>query len=338
MSTERFVIIGNGPAANEAATTLRQRAPQSGITVFGKETTRSYKPHLLPDVVAGRLDAEKIFASPEDYYNERDIQLRLGQKVVQVDFNKYQVILEHREVVSFDGLIIATGGKPRIPEPLEVFEDVMMTLKTTEDARLWIDRLARVDSVLMIGGDLTSLSLTRALINIGKKVFFIIDAESFWPLPFNERLHQEIHARLREKGVDVSSSRKIKRLTQLSDCSIQVETDCADFEVGIVGAFFGLVPDVRFLARSGLDIDRGILVDENLQTRFRNVFAAGDCAQVYNPVIRDYWVSIGYDNARTLGRIAALNMLGGMIAAQASPESIFSLNGVQVNTSWWMEF
>lgn len=338
MSAERFVIIGNGPAGNEAAEILREKSPRSRVTIFGKESIRSYKPHLLPDVIAGKVDQENIFMKPDSYFREKDIQLRLGQRVKHVDFNKRQVLLEHREVVSFDGLIIATGGKPRIPEPLEVFEDVMLTLKTAFDAQLWVDRLSKTDSVLIIGGDLTSLSLTRALINLGKKVFFIVNAESFWPLPFNERLSTEIQARLCEKGVEVLNSRTVRRLTQLSDTSVEVETDCEKIRVGVVGAFFGLVPDVKFLVRSGLDIDRGILVDENLQTRFANVYAAGDCAQVYNPVIKDYWVSIGYENARTLGRIAALNMLGEMLSVKSSPESIFSLNGVKANTSWWMEF
>ncbi len=338
MSAERFVIIGNGPAANEAAKVLLDQSPGSRITIFGKEPARYYKPHLLPDLIAGRIGSDKIYAITDTFSTDRAIQVRLGQKVAHVDFNKRHIILEHKEIVSFDGLIIATGGRPRIPETLEAFQDILLTLKTTLDAQLWIEKLARVESALIIGGDLTSLSLTRALISLGKRVSFIINEDSFWPLPFNEKLHTEIHSRLCDKGVNVVSSRKIKRLAQLSEDLIEVETECEKFQVGVVGAFFGLVPDISFLARSGLDLDRGILVDENLRTRFANVYAAGDCAQVYNPLIRDYWVSIGYDNARTLGRIAALNLLGGMITAQTAPESIFSLNGVRVNTSWWMEF
>ena len=110
------------------------------------------------------------------------------------------------------------------------------------------------------------------------------------------------------------------------------ETVCAD----IVGAFFGLVPDVGFLAKSGLSIDRGILVDEYLNTGFKGVYATGDCAQVYHPEINDYWVSIGHDNAVALGKTAALNLIGEHIKAE--PECIFNVNGFCVNSSWWMEF
>lgn len=338
MSAERFVIIGNGPAANEAARVLRENSEDARITIFGKEPSRPYKPHLLPDVIAGKIHIDKIYLRPDSFYVERNIQLRTGQRVAKVDFGKHHVILEHREVVPFDGLIIATGGRPRIPEPIEVFEDAMMTLKTVSDAQLWINKLAKVETVLLIGGDLTSLGLTRALLSLGKTVFFMINEDSFWPLPLNQRLHNEIDSCLCAKGVNVLKSRHVKRLSVLSETSMEVETECEKLLVGAVGAFFGLVPDVKFLVRSGLDIDRGVLVDEKLQTRFANVYAAGDCAQVYNPSIRDYWVSIGYENARTLGRIAALNMLGGMVKMETALESIFSLNGVKVNTSWWMEF
>jgi NADPH-dependent 2,4-dienoyl-CoA reductase/sulfur reductase-like enzyme len=103
-----------------------------------------------------------------------------------------------------------------------------------------------------------------------------------------------------------------------------------------VGAFFGLVPDVRFLAGSGLQIERGILVDEYLFSGFDGVYAAGDCAQVYHPEIRDYWVSIGHDNAVNLGRIAAMNLAGARVKAQAEPESIFCVEGIRANISWWI--
>jgi NADPH-dependent 2,4-dienoyl-CoA reductase/sulfur reductase-like enzyme len=107
---------------------------------------------------------------------------------------------------------------------------------------------------------------------------------------------------------------------------------------GLIGAFFGLVPDIGFLARSGLKIDRGILVDEYLNTGFPEVFAAGDCAQIFHPELRDYWVSVGYENALALGRAAASNLVSGDAQEAAEAESIFEVQGVRLNTSWWADF
>jgi NADPH-dependent 2,4-dienoyl-CoA reductase/sulfur reductase-like enzyme len=79
-------------------------------------------------------------------------------------------------------------------------------------------------------------------------------------------------------------------------------------------------------------------VDETLSTGFENIYATGDCAQVYHPEIRDYWVSIGHSNAVSLGRTAALNLLGGKRKAEVPKESLFDVDGIKVNNSWWMEF
>ena len=158
MIEDHFVIIGNGPAANAAARTLREGAPDTRLTMISRELVREYKPKLLPDFVAGKLSEEELYVRPLDFYKQHGIKLRLGQEVVDVDFAARQVKLAHKEVVGYSGLIIAAGGKPHIPEPLQVFQHFMMTLKTVSDAHAWIERLSRTDSVLIVGGDLTSLS------------------------------------------------------------------------------------------------------------------------------------------------------------------------------------
>ena len=105
-----------------------------------------------------------------------------------------------------------------------------------------------------------------------------------------------------------------------------------------MGGFFGLVPNIGFLKKSGLSIDRGILVDECLNTGFDGIYATGDCAQVFHPELNDYWVSIGQDNAVNLGRIAALNLLGEKISLDVEKKSVVEVQGIKVNTSWWKQF
>ncbi len=338
MAEEQFVIIGNGPAANSAAVTLRQQTSEAGITLIGREPVRQYRPNLLPEFIAGTILEAGLYVHPLDFYKDMGIKLRLGQEVVDVNFDSRELVLDHKEIIRFTGLIIATGGKPRIPEPLLVFQDLMMTLKTVTDAKAWIERLKHVESVLVIGGDLPSLGFSRALLKLKKNVRFILAKDSFWPLRFSDEIRYEVTQTLADQGVDVIDCRRIKGMARISDELVEVDTDCGAVRVGAVGAFFGLVPDVRFLARSRLYIERGIIVDEYLKTRFDKVYAAGDCAQVYHPDLKDYWVSIGLANAENLGRIAALNLAGEKVPVEAEAESIFCAEGVCVNTSWWSEF
>lgn len=336
MKDQHFVVIGNGPAGNEAALTLREQAKDARVTLISRETGGCYRPHLLPRFISGNFTEENLYVFSPSSYKELGIKFRSGQEVVGLNLKNHEVYLDHREVIKYDGLILSLGGKPRIPEGLQVFNDLMLTLKTIDDAKTWSKRLESAESVLMIGGDLTSLSFTHQLIEMGKKIYFAINENSFWPMRFSKDLHEEVSERLTKRGVTVLDYSRIKSMNNLPEGGIEMrtgkETVCAD----IIGAFFGLVPDVGFLARSGLKLDRGILVDEYLYTGFEGVYATGDCAQVYHPEINDYWISIGHDNAVALGKTAALNLIGEKIKAE--PERVFDVQGISVNSSWWMEF
>jgi NADPH-dependent 2,4-dienoyl-CoA reductase/sulfur reductase-like enzyme len=287
--------------------------------------------------VADKIGESRLFVRPLAEYKEQDIKLRLGQEVVDVNFDKRELTLQHKEVVCFDGLVIATGGRPRTPETLQSFGDLLLTLKTIADAKIWKERLPGVNTVLLIGGDLTSSAFAKALLHLGKKVDFILDEDCFWPVKSYPEAREEVAERLRKAGISVLSCKKIEGLTRTPAGECRVETDGGTFHAGLVGAFFGLIPDVRFLAGTGLHIERGILVDEYLRTPFDGVFAAGDCAQVYHPKLRDYWVSIGYVNAEMLGSVAGMNLAGCSVRAEPSSTSIFELEGHKLNTSWWSE-
>ncbi len=340
MAKDHFVVIGNGPAGNKAAEALREKAPEARVTIISRECEPFYTPHRLPDYIAGDIAEEELYVHSHEFYKERDIKLRLGQAVADVDFSKMELYLSHKEVVHFSGLIIATGGKPRIPEPLQAYEDFMLTLKTLADAHLWVERLENVESVLIAGGDLTSLCFTKTLLKLDKQVNFILAENAFRPVRLNGNIQRDLTERLTAKGVNIIDCKRIKSMARVSENLIDVEVDGErdNLRVGAVGAFYGLVPDVRFLANSGLHVERGVLVDQYLNARYDSVYAAGDCAQIYHPDIHDYWVSIGYDNAERLGAVAAVNLVGGTVQARAEASSIFQVEGIKVNTSWWTEF
>ena len=338
MPEEHFIVIGNGPAGNQAAHTLSEEAPEARITLISRDHGSCYRPHLLPHFISRKMQEEAVYACPIDSYKPKGIKLRTGQQVISVNLKKREIVLEHKEVLTFTGLIIAVGGRPRIPENLLVFQDLMLILKTLEDAKVWADRLSRVDNVLIMGGDLTSFAVTKALLHLDKKIYFMINKDAFWPLRCNQTLLDEAANKLAQKGVEVLTGRHLKSIAHLSEHTYKVQIDDHNIQVGLIGAFFGLVPDIQFLVGSGLRIDRGVLVDEHLNSGFEYIYATGDCAQIYHPEIHDYWISIGHDNAVNLGRIAALNLVGGKVQAEVAKESIFDVQGIKVNTSWWTEF
>ncbi len=338
MSSDHYLVIGNGPAGHKAAHTLREKAPDARVTLISKDHESCYRPRHLPDLIAGKIEEEALYECPIDSYKGKGIKLRSSQRVVDINLRDKQIQLDHKEILSFSGVIIAVGGVPRIPGPYDRFRHHLLTLKTIHDAEVWVDKLSRVDSILVMGGDLTSLAVTKALLQLKKKVYFMLNDDALWPIRCNDALFEDVAQKLSQRDVEVLQHRQLNNIDRLSNDAYEVDVEGRKIQVGIIGAFFGLTPDIQFLAGKGLRIDRGILVNQFLNTGFEGVYATGDCAQIYHPEIRDYWVSIGHENAVNLGHVAASNLAGEKVEAEVATESVFDVQGIKVNTSWWMEF
>ncbi len=336
MSERRYVIIGNGIAANRAAVVLREGDRKARITIVAEECFAFYNRHLLPDFVAGKLREEDLTVNPPEFYMERKIKLRLSQKVVRIDPDEHIVVLGHKEKLTYSALVICSGGVPRIPAVYDRFAKDFFVLKTLADARSLRERLTGVTKVLFLGGDLIAVSLGKALKSIGKEVAFLLEGNAFWPLELTQQRHERFAAALKTAGFGIVEDGGLEELASGEEGGFRVRTKGGtEVEADLVGAFYGLVPDVGFLEGSGINVDRGILVDDHLRTNVPDVYAAGDCAKIYNPAVSNYWVSIGWPNAERLGECAAHNVLGDDDRTDVPPKSVFSFGDVLINTSWW---
>ena len=159
---------------------------------------------------------EEVLVCPYEAYRDERIKLRCSQEAVSLDLESRHVVLGHKEVVPYDGLMLAVGGRPFVPGRIVPFGDAVFTLKTMEDARAWIARLEKVESVLLVGGDLTSFSVAKALIHLGRKVHFLLDDEAFWPLRADAKLLAAVADSLAGKGVDVISDGELKGIVAAS--------------------------------------------------------------------------------------------------------------------------
>ena len=339
MGAEHYVIIGNGVAANRAADVLREGDPDGKVTLVSDEFVPFYYRHLLRDYVTGDLEESQLLVRPASYYPEHRIRLRLGQRVVKVDLDSRTLYLKHMEKLQYTRLLLCVGSKARIPEVHYQYRQHFTVLKTLTDARALRARFADLKHVLMVGGDLVSVRCAARFLKRGKRVTFLIDKDAFWPLECTPERRAELTAGLARRGAEVIDNDVMSGVEPLPGGGYEVRTRGGlRVPCDLVGAFFGLVPDVDFLMGSGLDVERGILVDEHLRTNVEDVYAAGDCAQVYNPDLRNWWVSIGWGNAERLGEVAARNLLGSTVRAGEPLQNALRFEGIIVNTSWWQDF
>ncbi len=339
MKPFHYVIIGNGVAANKAAETIRHNHADAKITLISREFFLFYYRHKLPLYITGKIDETDLQVYPVEYYRERNIRLRLGQIVQKVDLHKKVVYLKHMEKVHYDRLLICSGGRSYIPEIYYPFRSCFTTMKRLSTARTIREKLPSVQSIAIVGGDLTSVKLAETLIDTGREVTFILDDYAFWPLESASEIRDSLENALRKMGANVISNDPLNMVKQIKDDDpplYEIQTQSGKtLQAQMVGAFFGFKPDIDFLIRSGLDIDRGILVDDQLKTAFDDVYAAGDCAQIYAPELKNYWVSVGWKNALRLGEAAALNMVGLTGHARKPAAHATQYKGIKLSTPWW---
>ena len=339
MSSEHYLIIGNGAAANSAADHIRKNDKNCRITLVSDEPYPFYYRHLLKDYMAGSIKEDALWVKPNSYYEEKNIRLRLAQRVIKIDFLNQTVYLDHLEKVSYSKILLCSGSRPKVPEIHHECCRYFTVMNTLNDSRYLKSLLPNIETAFIMGGDVISFQIATILLNLGKEVSFLIDEESFWPFHLNDEQKQEITSSLKSKGIKVIEKENVSRVKHNANTGYEIWTNKhKHYKSDIILAFFGLIPDIDFLKGSGLIIERGILVDEFLKTNLNNVYAAGDCAQLYNPEVKNYWVSIGWENAIKFGEVAAQNMMGDSVKAIHPAKSVFSLDKIKIFTSWWKEF
>ncbi|WP_062442540.1 NAD(P)/FAD-dependent oxidoreductase [Herbidospora daliensis] len=306
-----FVIIGAGLAGAKAAATLREEGYEGGVTLLGAEHERPYeRPPLSKGYLQGAAELEKVYVHPEGWYREHDVDLRLGTAATAIDRAAREVVLGTGERVAYEKLLIATGATPR-PLPFEGADlDGVHYLRTVADSQALKAAFAHGGGVVVIGGGWIGLETAAAARKAGCDVT-VIEPE---PTPLHRTLGPEmgqvfagVH---RRNGVDLRLGAKVARLAgdgHVREVILESgEAIPADEVIGGIGA----APNVELARDAGLEIGSGILVDAALRSSDPDIFAAGDVAEAFNPLLNrrirvEHWA-----NALNQGPVAAKAMLG----------------------------
>jgi nitrite reductase (NADH) large subunit len=307
------VIIGNGIAGSHAAAVLRERDPGSQITIISGGALLFYNRYDLPDVFRGRCDWVDYLVYPPDYYQDNKIKLRRKSLVTELNTEKRTLTLAHREIVTYDQLLVATGGSAYVPERLLDSIPLMHNFNNFRVAMTVRNALPDGGVVIMLGGDALGLDLARTLIKTKHKVILIAGDRTFWPHEVGQENRSRCLLGLKKMHLEVIDKKQVDRVEQNNGSGPArrvIFDDGSDVTGDVVMPFYGLSPSVDFMSHAGIDIERGILVDPQLQTTQDNIWAAGDVCQIWSPEHNAYRFYYGWKNVKMMGDVAARNMTG----------------------------
>jgi NADPH-dependent 2,4-dienoyl-CoA reductase/sulfur reductase-like enzyme/nitrite reductase/ring-hydroxylating ferredoxin subunit len=301
------VIVGGGAASLAAADMLRRDGYDGALTIVSADDSPPVdRPNLSKDYLAGTAPEDWIPLRSPDYYRERGIDLLLNSRASFLDTKKRQILLENGKALEFGALLLATGADP-VRLPIEGASDAQVNyLRTFADSRAIIAKAASAKRVLVVGASFIGLEVAASLRARG----ILVNVVALERQPLERIMGPEVGTLIRKlheaHGVSFHLGDTISRVsgpTVTLSSGITLETDFLVLGVGVR-------PSLKLAEQAGLAIDRGILVNEYLETSVPGIFAAGDIARWPDPrtgerIRVEHWVV-----AERQGQVAAKNILG----------------------------
>lgn len=322
---EHLVVIGGTAAGASAASRARKLDPSLPITVFEKTGFVTYGSCGLPYYIGKEIKdySDLVTYTPEFLKEKRCLDVKIFKEVTAVDIKAKRVVVRdvqdpcNTEEVSFSKLIFATGASPVIPPIKGINLKNVFTLRTIEDGiniKEHIDR-GGVQRAAIIGGGFIGLEMAEALRNRGLDVYLFEMLPRILP-QLDEQMSDIIQKELHDNGVHVYTGCSVNEIMGQDGKVKEVITKDGDvFSADFVILSVGVRPNTSLAQKAGIETGLlgGILVNEYLQTSQPDVWACGDCVQMYDMILKEpTYVPLG-TTANKQGKIAGENALGGKV-------------------------
>lgn len=331
----KHVIIGAGVAGTTAAKTIRELDKNAEVVVIGDEEHFPYRRYLLTEFLCGSVKREELKYFTLKSFKELGIKLRKGEYVKSVDIEGKSVKLFHNELVHYDKLLIATGGIPSLGLVLRPYKKYIQRYYSLDDILVLKKILPDIQKCIVSGDGLSILDLICGLTNLGKQVTYIIKGKRADFALQESEYYDDLNNFLEEKGVEIITEDQIVSIEK-SESHYRVETLTHNMiTTDIVFAWDHYKPNIAFLESTCINKESGVLVNTRLETSVDNIYAAGDCVEIYHPCLNYYWINFGWSNALEQGIIAGKNMLGQNEEYNIHETTAFNLIGKSLKARWW---
>ena len=315
------VIVGASLAGAKAAQTLREEGFDGPVVLIGEETERPYeRPPLSKDYLLGKAERDTIYVHPPTWYAEHGVDLRLGVVVTGIDPVAREVTLADGGRIGYAKLLLATGSSPRrLALPGADAEGVLYLRRVADSDRIR-SAFEGASRIVVIGAGWIGLETAAAARLAGVEVT-VLEAAELPLLRVLGREVAEVFAGLhREQGVDLRFGVQVTEITGSGGRADGVRlTDGSHIPADVIIVGIGITPNSQLAEAAGLATRNGIVVDARLQSSDQDVYAAGDVAQAYHPVLGSHIRVEHWANALNQPQAAARAMLGQPVAYDLIP-------------------
>ncbi|MFC1916717.1 NAD(P)/FAD-dependent oxidoreductase [Chloroflexota bacterium] len=307
---KKHVIVGNGGAALSCINAIRSLAVEDGITVLSMESCLAYSPVLLTHYLAGTMAYQDMFLGDKAFYQASNVTTLLGRKVVKVEPARQRVLLEDAHSVEYDDLLVATGSSPSIPPIEGVDLPGIFTLNTADDASAINAALEGAESVAVVGAGLIGMQALAAVVTRGKKAILIEIQDQIFPLTLDKVGARLLETKLRENAVEIYLNETLRKVDDEKGRRMLFLASGRQVTADLIILALGVNPNTDLVKGSGVQLAKGILVDEHCRTNIEDIYAAGDVAESIDPITGRSMVNATWPNAIEQGMAAGFNMAG----------------------------
>ncbi|WP_432511790.1 nitrite reductase large subunit NirB [Kineococcus sp. SYSU DK001] len=280
-SRRRLVVVGNGMAGIRAVEELLERGggDQFDITVFGDEPYGNYNRIMLSHVLSGEETEEGIFLNSLAWYTENSIDLRAGVKVDRVD--RFAKVVHDADggTTPYDTLLLATGSTPFFPAMEGLHLDGVFGFRTLDDARGLLAAARTHRRAVVIGGGLLGLEAAHGLATHGLQVELVHSPQHLMNQQLGPEAGRVLRRTIEDLGIRVHTGVRTKGLRGTDRVTGVELPDGSVLDADFVVIAAGIRPNVDVALRSGLDVERGVVVDDRMRTSHDDVYAVGECVQ-----------------------------------------------------------
>jgi nitrite reductase (NADH) large subunit len=325
----RYAVIGIGVAGVSAIEAIRSVDKSGDIVMIAEDPNGYYSRPGLAYYLTGELDGGALYPRTKEEFVSLNFRYVKG-RVTRILREERALEVDQKTKIPYDRLLIAVGS---IAVPLEIpgakLEGVLK-LDHMEDARRIVKSAKRGKTAVVVGGGITALELVEGLVSHGVKVHYLLRGDRYWSNVLDERESHIVENRLREEGVTLHYHAELIEITEKNNHAIGVRLlDGRALKCDMVAYAIGIHPRLKLAQEANLALDRGILVNEHLQTNDPEIFAAGDVAQAYDPLSGRSILDSLWTPAREQGYVAGLNMAGKRTAyLKSAPFNVTRLAGL----------